>query len=189
MEQQFSNPYGLLAAARPDTIAALYAISKRPLLGFGSTNVDSNVYDFWVDVSTASYLGQDNYYSLMQNHQARQWELGTPSHSHLFGAWADAGILAALCWFAVLGLSIYVLARSMLWRNPYAPLFVYITLDTIWNVLFSPGPHRMDVALHLMVLVYAAEALRSFDVRAIAATAMSPTRGFTSAGNFVRPLR
>jgi hypothetical protein len=168
IEQQETNPYGILTAGRPDTSAALYGITKSPLLGFGSTNVDPDVYAFYVERAAASYIWQDNYSELVDQAWQVEWMVGTPSHSHIFGAWVDAGVLAALCWFLVLYLSVYVVLRMMHWRHPFMPLSVLLALATMWDVLFSPGPHRMDMAIRLMVLVYAHELLRSFDARPFA---------------------
>jgi hypothetical protein len=163
MELQFSNPYGLLAAGRPDTVAALYGVAKSPLLGFGSTNVDPDVYAVYLDVSNASYIWTDGYDALTDRSWSREWTLGTPSHSHVFGAWVDAGVIAALSWVAVLFASVYVLQRTMFWRHPAQPVFVLVSLLCIWDVLFSPGPHRMDLAVRLAVLIYAIELLHSYD--------------------------
>ena len=163
MELQFSNPYGLLAAGRPDTVAALYGVAKSPLLGFGSTNVDPDVYAVYLDVSNSSYIWTDSYDALTDRAWSREWVLGTPSHSHLFGAWVDAGVIAALSWAAVLFACLYVLQRTMFWQHPAQPLFVLVSLLSIWDVLFSPGPIRMDIAIRLAVLIYAIELLHAYD--------------------------
>lgn len=165
MELQLSSPYGLLAAARPDTAAAIYAILKKPFLGYGSTGFDQDVWSFYIDVATSSYMGLTSYRGIYNNQFNREWGLGIPSHSHIFGAWVDAGFLAALCWLVVLWLAFYVITRVALWNDTRTPLFVLIALLTIWDVLFSPGPHRMDIAMKLMVLTYAAGLLKEFDLK------------------------
>lgn len=181
MELQFSNPYGLLAAGRPDVLAGAYAAWKRPWLGHGSTNVDPEVYDFYTEVAASTYLWSSEYAATMDALWRKQYERGTPSHSHLFGAWADAGLLAALCWMAALVLCGYVASRTMLWRDPRAPLFLFIALTTVWDVLFSPGPHRMDMAIRLMILIYAVDVLLAIDRRRYAGPG-----GFHS--NYTKPF-
>jgi len=163
MERQFSNPYGLLPAARPDTVAAIYAVTKRPWLGFGSTGFDHEVYRLYVKLSSSSYIEPSIIEGVRIQMFGWDWNHGIPSHSHLFGAWVDAGLAAAVCWLIVLGLAFYVLARSMFWRNAQSALFVFVAIMTIWDTLFSPGPHRMDVAMKLMVLSYAVHQFRGFD--------------------------
>lgn len=51
-------------------------------------------------------------------------------------------------------------------HDPHAPLFLLVAITTVWDVLFSPGPHRMDIAVRVMVLSYAINVLRSFDAEA-----------------------
>jgi hypothetical protein len=167
MELQARNPYGILAAGRPDTIAALYAVSKRPLLGYGSTNVDPDVYAYYVELASATYFAQSNYDALFYASLRREWTLGTPSHSHLLGAWADAGVLASFCWFAVLFMAIKVAVRMSLWSHRMKPLILLTALATMWDVLFSPGPHRMDISLRLTILIFGLELLRVVDGKAL----------------------
>ncbi len=162
MQHQLANPYGLLASARPDSVAALYGITRRPLLGYGSTNVDPEVYKFYVDLSTADFVGKEHK-SLVDQLLGQDEELGTPSHSLLFGAWVDAGIFAAISWMAFLFLTIYVLARSASWRGIVAPLFIVVALLALWDTLFSPGPIRMDVAIKFAILSYALDCFRGLD--------------------------
>jgi hypothetical protein len=163
MELQASNPYGILAAGRPDTVAALYGIWKSPLIGFGSTNVDRDVYAFYVELTTSSYMFRNDYSSQVDLAWKRVWELGTPSHSHIFGAWVDAGIFAAFGWFVAVFVSGYVLARALIWRNPIMPLVVLVALTTLWDVFFSPGPQRMEMAVNLVLLTSAIEMFRTMD--------------------------
>lgn len=162
MEIQFSHPYGILAAARPDTIAALYGITKRPLLGFGSTNVDPDVYAFYLHTVASTYIWTDRFEAMRALLWAQEWDLGTPSHSHLLGAWVDAGIVAAFSWAAFIAIAVYVLQGTMSWHHPAAPLCVLISLLVLWDTLFSPGPIRMDIALRLSTLLYGIDLLRRF---------------------------
>lgn len=167
MEAQFSNPYGILAAGRPDTVAALYGITKAPLLGFGSTNVDPDVYGFYRNLADSTYLYRDDYDALAERGWSREWTLATPSHSHVFGAWVDAGAVAALSWAVYLGLAVYLIQRTMAWHHPVQPLIVLVSLLVVWDTLFSPGPIRMDVAIRLSILIYGSELLRTFDATAM----------------------
>jgi len=60
-----------------------------------------------------------------------------PSHSYLFGAWVESGIVGAVFWFWVLWLTAGSLIRSS-GREPLFPLFAFIGMLLLWNVLFSP---------------------------------------------------
>lgn len=152
MLYQASNPYGLIAAARPETVAAIYGVSKKPFFGFGSTNIDSDVMNLYATVAAASYglngeAIQNNMYDSEQNS-------GTPNHSHLFGAWVQAGIFGALSWFFVLLMALRVLYMASQCSSSIAPLAIVVSLYTVWVIVFSPGPHRMDSAINISVLIY-----------------------------------
>jgi len=164
---QASVSSGFWAAARPDTVTAIYAIGQRPLLGFGPGVVDPQIYSFYARISAEALAGgnERDADAIFQSRQGNEWSLGTPSHSHLFGAWADAGLLAMLCWLAVLGLAIYILVRTSGFRHPLTPLYALMALSTIWDVLFSPGPHRMDIALRIAVLVFAMRHFQFIDAQ------------------------
>lgn len=164
MEIQLSNPYGIIAAGRPDTAAAIYGITRSPWIGYGSTNADPAVMAFYYDIVASSYINQGSYLEMMRLQMNKDWSLGTPSHSHLFGAWVDAGIIAAISWAVILGLAVIVFSRSAVWRHPFSPLFIYISVLVMWDTVFSPGPIRMDVALRLAILIYAMETFRRFDL-------------------------
>jgi O-antigen ligase len=176
MELQFSSPYGLIAAARPDAAAALYAISKRPITGHGSTGQDPDVLVFYAVVASSSFIERENHDAIQANQLGREFKGGTPAHSHILGAWADAGVFATFCWIAVLVLASKVLARVALWKHPLAPLYTFIAMTTIWDVLFSPGPHRMDIAIRLMILTHAEAMLGMYDSQVASWARRSSTR-------------
>lgn len=163
MELQVNNPYGLAAAARPDTYAAIQGVMISPWLGFGSTNADPEVMAIYRDINAHVYEGQTGYFEALKREKAKTWELGTPSHSHLLGAWVDAGAFAAGSWIVLFGFALYILWRSLKWRNAHSPLFILISMLAMQDTLISPGPIRMDVAIRLMVLIYAAGMFRRFD--------------------------
>lgn len=152
---QATNSYGFLAAARPDTFTALYAINKRPLLGYGSGVFDAEVFSFYAEVNAASYRDAHLSRNVFKNIYTQDWSQGIPSHSHVFGAWADAGIFAALSWVFVLWIDLKMLARLWRWGHPLAPLFAFVGIANLWDILFSPGPIRLDMAIRLVIMATA----------------------------------
>lgn len=152
MELQLNNPYGLLAAARPDTATAVKAIEKKPLVGFGSTNVDPEIYEYYLLVSSANARSQSQRDALINAKISQEWDNGTPSHSHIFRAWADAGVLAIVLWLYALYLCFVVVGRSLNWRSAWQPMLLFVAISTAWHILFSPGPHRMDMAIRIVIL-------------------------------------
>lgn len=155
MEQQLSSQYGLLAAARPDTIAAMYAITKRPIMGYGSSGYDYDVYRFYSFVALSSSFGTESYDGLLQNQMNKEWTIAMPSHSHLFGIWVDAGVMGIFSWLAVLWLSFSVVVQASYFRSRWAAIFIFLAISNMWDVLFSPGPIRIDMALRIVTLLTA----------------------------------
>lgn len=182
MELQFSSRYGLLAAARPQTIAALYAISKRPILGFGPGKVDRDVLLLYGLLAASPYHTQQERNALFRESFADR-SVGTPSHSHILGAWADAGILASLCWFYVLGLCVYVLIRSWRWSNDWTYLYVFTSLVVAWDMLFSPGPIRLKMAVELLIFAHALRSMRAADSDQVARRAAEADAARSPAGS------
>lgn len=164
MEEQVNSPYGLLATGRPDTAAAIYAISKRPIMGFGSSGYDYDVYVYYSIVSMSQYSEVDSYEGLLQQQLNQEWELSIPSHSHIFGAWVDAGILGPISWFVVLWFSFSVLLQSIKFRSEWSSLFCFVAINNLWDLPFSPGPIRMDMALRIVILFFA---VRMINFRAL----------------------
>jgi hypothetical protein len=164
---QAGNSFGLLAAARPDTFTALYAISKRPILGYGSGVLDPDVYAYYAEVNAASYHNTHQSEAVYKHILANDWALGIPSHSHLFGAWADAGIFAAISWMFVIALDLKMLVRVWRWEHPMAFLFALIGVMNLWDITFSPGPVRMDMAVRLIIMAMAFRSLNFADARKI----------------------
>jgi hypothetical protein len=164
-QMQAGNSYGFFAAARTDTFVAMYAITKRPIIGYGSGVFDADVFGFYAEVTAASYHDAHVSSSVFKNIYEEDWSLGIPSHSHLFGAWADGGVFAALSWMFVLGLVVKMLVRTWRWDHPFALLFAFVGIMTIWDVLFSPGPVRMDMAIRLVIVATAFRYFSWYDAK------------------------
>ena len=152
---QNSHTLGFLVAARPDAAAAILAILMHPILGSGPGLVEPSVLIYYSTIaaevlSSAGEINDSLAFEIQTN-----WELGTPSHSHILGAWADAGVVAAICWAYVIYLALRVLVVSTSFKNAWAPLFIFTAISTIFTVVFSPGPHRMDMAIKLVILIFA----------------------------------
>jgi hypothetical protein len=133
------------------------------MYGYGSTGFDLDVLGYYAELSASQFLWTESYSGAYYESLNENDSIGLPSHSLLLGAWVDAGFLASIVWFFVLALAFYVLGRATIWNNPNEPLFVFVAITTIWDVLFSPGPDRVDMSIRLMILVFAVEFMRSFD--------------------------
>lgn len=160
MEAQLFSPVGLLAAGRPDTATALYAIAQRPIFGYGAGQPNEEINLFYAKMVAASYAYSGNYSDVLLGVVNRGFDLGIPSHSHVFSAWAEGGIFAIWSWVATLLLCLYVLVRSVMWNSVWAPLFIVVASLTLWDVLFSPGPTRLDIAIRICTLCFAVRMIK-----------------------------
>jgi hypothetical protein len=75
-----------------------------------------------------------------------------PSHSYLFGAWVESGIVGAVFWAWVLWLAAKSLMRAT-GREPLILFLAFIGMLLIWNILFSP--YGTDARFTATYFVYA----------------------------------
>jgi hypothetical protein len=153
-EAQVYSKYGLAATARPETASAVLAIAEKPLIGWGSTAYDPIIWRYYVDVLTENWASRTDYENIYRDTIYQDWDGGLPSHSHVLGAWTDGGIFASLSWFYILGWCIYLIIQCFGWKSSSVPLAVFVASTAIWDIAFSPGPHRMDMAMKLLVLTF-----------------------------------
>ena len=147
LTRQMDSEFSVVVTARPDVAAAMIGITKKPLLGYGSGLVDDEVFDNYAKFSSG---GHYSIYIEVINHKPTRDS--NPSHSHLFGAWLDAGFIAAISWVMVVIFCLRLLVIFSYFRSPIMPLTVFIAMSTIWDILFSPGPNRVEMSLALVFL-------------------------------------
>jgi hypothetical protein len=83
-----------------------------------------------------------------------------PTHSHLLGAWVEAGILGAVFWMWVFVLALRSLAVSFRYSDRLIPLIVFIAFFLIWDVFFSPyGAERRFVTTYYVVVLISVHTL------------------------------
>jgi hypothetical protein len=146
---------GLLVGGRPEILADLAAIRDSPFIGHGSWAQGPK----YVDLMRAELVryGYKPNYSALTSQQI-------PEHSHILGAWVDAGFLGSLFWFWTLGLAATVLSRLYLLRDRLTPLVAFVGLLFLWDVLFSPfgAERRLTVPFFLIILLFSRDRLRGF---------------------------
>ena len=93
-EMQSAGQYGLLIGGRSEILVSSRAIMNSPLLGHGSWAKDCRYTSLYAQLrqQLGYYPGEEKEDCLI------------PAHSHLLGAWVQAGILGALFWLWVLTL-------------------------------------------------------------------------------------
>ena len=156
-EQQVSG-LGLILGGRPEMIASLTAIRDSPIIGHGSWARDPK-YVLLLNAELEKYGLRP--YDFQSGSSTALSDL-IPEHSHLLGAWVEAGFFGTLFWFWALGLAIAVLSRLYLLRDRMTPLVAYLGLLLVWDILFSPfgAERRLLIPYYLIVLLFTWDRLR-----------------------------
>ena len=144
-EQQAGGELGLLIGGRSEILVSFRAIMDSPIIGHGSWAKDYRYVNelIYLKRILGYYPGQSN-------------ELGLiPTHSHLFGAWVEAGILGAVFWIWVLSLPIRGMVMLIGVKENLTPLFVFFGFLLIWHVLFSPfgAELRFIIPYYIVVMM------------------------------------
>jgi len=127
-EIQSAGRYGMLMGGRTEFFVGLEAALDSPIIGHGSWAKD------WRYADRVESLRQDAGYGSTGG--ADSWLI--PAHSHLVGAWVNAGILGAIFWMWVLSIPVRALSQLYATAQSLTPLIAFFALVLIWNVLLSP---------------------------------------------------
>jgi hypothetical protein len=136
---QSNGSIPMLLAGRTEPPLSLIAIAQRPLLGWG--NADNISHETYVDAQHAAMsIGFDRSFPFEY-----AWKLsdGTISlHSVLLGSWGEAGVLAVLLplWLLWACYRLIFVADSV---GAWTPLMMYLGMQTIWDLLFSPWSYNL----------------------------------------------
>jgi hypothetical protein len=126
----------------------LIAISRSPLIGYGSWTEDRDLAELYLK----HYLEKRG----VRDPNADAGRHFAP-HSQILQSWVEGGFLGA-AFFIVLG---YQLLRSAKWAalvrpvDMLTPLILYLLFSCAWNLLMSPfsAPHRIQIALGAAVIM------------------------------------
>jgi len=148
-EMQSSGRYGVLVGGRGDFLVALEAALDSPIVGHGSWAKD------WRYSSQEDAIVKGLGYRTVGG--ANSWLI--PAHSHIIGAWVDAGILGIVFWIWVLSLPLRVLMQLYATAEPLAPLIAFLAVILIWDVLFSPygAERRFLTPYYVITMMYLLE--------------------------------
>jgi len=133
-------------------LGSVKAIWDSPVIGHGSWPVDAG-YTLWAE-SLGTALGFPTDFR----------EVGVyggliPTHSHILGAWVQAGVLGAIFWLWVLALVVRALFSMNIEREALSPLFIFICLLFIWNIFLSPFGFegRFETMYFVVAMMYVLE--------------------------------
>ncbi|MGB9152303.1 MAG: hypothetical protein WCD70_04360, partial [Alphaproteobacteria bacterium] len=149
-ESQSSGQYGMLLGGRVEMLGYLPAIYDSPLLGHGSWAKDPTY--LIAERQALALMG----YNFAEDISPDDLEEGLiPTHSYIFGAWVDAGILGAIFWGWVWVLTARVLMRVYPATAVLLPFVAFIAFELLWDLLFSPygAEWRIIVPFYIVILM------------------------------------
>ena len=146
--QQSNGKLGVLFGGRPETLVAIQAIRDNPIIGHGSFAADEHYLEL------EQQLQYEYGYSDSDTPEEVEYPV-IPTHSHLTMAWVESGVLGGLLWIYVLVLAIRAILRLVLTRPNLAPLYSYLLVNFIWDILYSPfGSVNRMWGAYLILLSY-----------------------------------
>jgi O-antigen ligase len=126
-ENQAHGDLGMLLGGRSEAFSSVQAVRDSPIIGHGSYAKDQHYVDLMLEAIVAhGYTTGDV-----------ETE-GIPTHSHLMGAWVEAGILGAIFWGWVFFLAAKGLLITIGKSRELLPLTVFSGTILLWDILFSP---------------------------------------------------
>lgn len=132
-------------------------IADSPIVGYGSWPKDPG-YVF----AKLLQLGEP---SLKSRMVVESTAGKIPSHSHIFGAWLEAGIVGALFWMVILAFVGHaIITGRLFYLKSFSPLAFFLLIAFVWDVFFSPpgGERRVAIGFVCWVLVVCSDK-RLFD--------------------------
>jgi hypothetical protein len=146
-QSQSSGRYGILLG-RAEFVGSIPAIADSPLVGHGSF------------ARSSDYASEYRYRMRSLGYQPLEWAPWEerwliPTHSHLFGAWVEAGLAGAVFWLWVLWLDIRVVRSLHRGVSKLHPLVTFCAFMLAWDVLFSPygGEPRFTTPFYIIVMI------------------------------------
>ena len=139
---------GLLLGGRPEFLIGLRAALDSPLIGHGAWAKDFKYTEMMADM-----LAENNE---DVNRVAIESLSGglIPGHSELVTTWVWAGLPGVIFWLYILLLSLRGITRLSIARPWTAPLYTWILISGLWDILFSPYAYsrRLTTSLALVII-------------------------------------
>ena len=148
-QAQASGDYGVLVGGRPETLVAIQAIRDNPIIGFGSFPYGEKYRQMQQDIQ------YEHGYSESDEPEEVDYPV-IPSHSHLTMAGIEGGILGGICWICIFIQVFRSTLRLSAIRSPLAPLYRYLLVSFLWDILYSPfgSVNRMLAAYFILLSVF-----------------------------------
>jgi O-antigen ligase len=145
---QAKGDLGVLFGGRPETLVAIQAIRDSPILGHGSYPVDQKYLALKQDIQYEHGYSDTDTADDVEDPVI-------PTHSHLTMAWVESGILGGICWLYFMILTFRAVLELGSLRPPLAPLYCYLLVWFMWDILYSPfGSVNRVWAAYFILLSY-----------------------------------
>jgi hypothetical protein len=143
---QAGGDYGVLVGGRPETLVAIQAIRDSPIIGHGSFPFGLKYMQLKQDIQ------YEHGYSDSDAPEEVDYPV-IPTHSHLTLAWVEGGILGGICWIYILILTMRGLLRLSTLRPHLGPLYSYLLVSFLWDILYSPfgSVNRIRAAFYILL--------------------------------------
>lgn len=135
---------GLLIGGRPEIQVSSQAVWDSPILGHGAGVTESKYGQMLIDIQAQRSRRNLHFHGY----------IGTiPTHSHLMGAWVQAGVLGAVFWIYVMWLAIKAVVHVAINRPSLAPIYEWLLLIFLWDIMFSPFAFTRRVTESLVLVI------------------------------------
>jgi O-antigen ligase len=126
---------GLIGGGRGEFFASVRAIADSPVIGHGSWARSAEYYGIYVD--SLRRMGSE-YMAMLAEYVGRRDGHVLPTHSHVLGAWVEAGLAGAAFWLLVAVTLVRAGVRAL--PNPTALGIVILCAlpAQMWALAFSP---------------------------------------------------
>jgi hypothetical protein len=145
-QTQSEGDYGVLVGGRPETLVAIQAIRDNPIIGHGSFPFGYKYLQLKQDIQ------YEHGYSDSDEPEETEFPI-IPTHSHLTMGWVEGGILGGICWIYIFVLVLRAVLRLTTLRPHLAPLYSYLLVNFLWDILYSPfgSVNRMRAAFFILL--------------------------------------
>lgn len=167
-QRQASVKGGMLIGGRPEILVSSVAVMDSPILGHGSWARDYKYIELLYDTMYERGMTDQGDIDALEEDSAGL----IPAHSHVMNAWVWAGIMGAVFWFYVWWLLAKTTVRLAMHRPLMAPLYTYLLIGMMWDILFSPfGTGRR--VMEGVLLVIALDLLKAHAPRLVSLSSMT----------------
>jgi hypothetical protein len=143
---QSAGKLGLVIGGRSESLVSIQAVMDSPIIGHGSWARDAHYVALYQDARVA------NGYKITPAKNDL-----IPAHSHILGAWVDAGVLGAVFWFVTLLLTLQGMQYLLVYPLPLRVLSVFCGFSLLWDIPFSAfgSGRRFITPVYVILMIVA----------------------------------